>query len=219
MSAAARTRPRTSRQDKQPPPLDGRELDAHDLRFVTSVVRCTPAAAAVGYEDALSVGLIAYWQAARRFDAGRGTPWAVYVTPYIRHAIQDEARHADHLSRQHRREVTANGDGDPVAMAPISLEQPLLLHDAAQTRTIASTIADPARPDHDLRLTVDAALEIVHAVHPHAATALRLYYQQGWRDPDIGVLFGVSASRSSQLRKQGRGMLAELLPLDLLDAA
>ncbi len=222
MDAAARTRPRTSRHEDLKP-LAGRELDEHDLRFVTSVVRSTPAAGAIGYDDALSAGLLEYWRAAERFDPSDGTPWTHFAARRVRGAIQDEARNHDHLSRVHRRAVNAGSDGGAWVMAPKSLDEPLSGY-AARGDAAAMTLGDmlaatDETSDLDMRLTVDAALEIVHLADARIAACLRLYYQQGWRDQDIGLLFGVSESRASQMRKKGRAMLAELLPRDLLDAA
>ncbi len=219
MNAAARTRPRTSRHEDLKP-LAGRELDAHDLRFVTSVVRSTPAAGAIGYDDALSAGLLEYWRAAERFDPADGTPWANFAARRVRGAIQDEARNHDHLSRVHRRAVNAGSDGGAWVMAPKSLDEPLSARGDAAAMTLGDMLAATDEThDLDMRLTVDAALEIVHLADARIAAVLRLYYEQGWRDQDIGLLFGVSESRASQMRKQGRAMLRELLPRELLDAA
>ena len=219
MSAAARTRPRTSRHEDLAP-LKGRELDAHDLRFVTRVVRSTPAAGAIGYDDALSAGLLEYWRAAERYDPSDGTPWTHFAARRVRGAVADEARNADHLSRCHRRKVNAGEDGGLWVMAPKSLDEPLPARGDAAAMTLGDMLAATDETgDVDTRLTIDAALEIVHLADARIAAALRLYYQRGWRDEDIAALFGVGHSRISQMRKQGRAMLAALLPLDLLDAA
>jgi RNA polymerase sigma factor (sigma-70 family) len=223
MRPTAQPRPRTSHHNTLKP-LAGRELDAHDIAFVHGTIRTSPAAAMLDDDDAFSVGLIAYWRAAVRYDPGRGMLWVTYAGNRIRNALQDEARLQDHLTRPHRREVTANGGGRAVKR-PASLDEPLrmLAPEAVVgdpgAPTLASTLKAPPEEDIDLRLTVDAAYEAIHRVNPKIAAVMRLYYQHGWRDQDIAEFFGVGESRVSQLKTIGREMLRELLPLDLLDAA
>jgi RNA polymerase sigma factor (sigma-70 family) len=161
---------------------------------------------------------MAYWKAAARYEPEAGASWANFAAMRIQGAVKDAARDADHLSRTHRREVKAAEHTESWLLTPRSLDEPVLL--GGENLTLGRTIAAPDdEPDRDLRLTVDAALEIVHLADARMAAVLRLYYEQGWRDQDIGEFFGVGVSRVSQLRDEGRAMLRELLPLDLLDAA
>ncbi len=205
MATAAYPRPRKRRQHRELLPLAGRDLDARDIAFVRGVAHNTSASAAIGYDDALSAGLLAYWRAGMRFNPGAAS-WATYAATIVRHGIEDEARSRDHLSRHHRGQVRRGEVADEPPPASLDLA-------AHARRSIA------ACRDEDLRLTVDAALEHVHRIHPRAAAVLRLTYEQDMRDEDIGVLLGCGHSQVSRLRTLGRGLIADLLPLELLDAA
>lgn len=221
MATAAHPRPRT-RRFADLPPLAGRDLDARDIAFIRGIAHNTPAAAAIGYDDALSAGLLAYWKAGMRYDPAGQASWRTYAVLAVRRGIQEEARSRDHLSRWHRDEVKAGRLPD--MPAAVSLDQApedrgeRFDRGAARQADLVDLIPASAR-DEDLRITVDAALEAVHRVHPRAAAVLRLTYEQGMRDEDIGVLLGVGHSQVSRLRTLGRGLIRELLPLELLDAA
>lgn len=213
------------------PPLAGRDMGARDVAFVRAVVREVAACALIGDEEALSVGLLAYWLAARRFKADAGVSWASFAGRRVHGAVLDEARRCDHLSRRQREAVRRDGV-TASAMAPMLWSTPVTSRTSGTRSgwtagggtplTLADVVADPRRhADAELVATVDAALEAVKRIHPRAAIALRLHYMRGWTLEDVGAFLDVGAPRVSQLLKLGRDLLRDrdLLSLDLLEAA
>ncbi len=208
-------------RSRKPPPLAGRDMDARDIAFVRGVAYKFRASTPLSDDEALSCGLVGYWKAGLRYRAADG-PWLPYAALRIRGEILDGGRAADHLTRSQRAAVQ-RGDGTVALHRPTSLSQgaPGFTGQSASSQTLEDLLPDPAAgPERiDQRLTIDAAFERIHRVHPRAAAVLRLTYEQDWPAADIAELFGVTVSRVSQLRTLGHELLAELLPRDLLEAA
>ena len=143
------------------------------------------------YQDAC-VGLI---RAAARYDAGRNASFRTYARRPVGGAVIDGLRRADHLSRDERRRVKAQGDdAGPMHVAAS--------HDLAGVLQPPERCAATAERDRVLQAaigTLPVRLRIL----------IRAYYHGGQTMREIGCRLGVNESRVSQIHKRALGLLRE----------
>jgi RNA polymerase sigma factor (sigma-70 family) len=103
------------------------------------------------------------------------------------------------------------GHRNPIAASVLSIDTPVLAAEGdSGTVTIADTL--PAKDDtaqevcdSDLHRQV---VDFINAMEGNVGITMRLSFLHDWRGIDIGELIGLTDSRVSQLRREGRRLLA-----------
>jgi len=143
------------------------------------------------YQDAC-VGLI---RAAIRYDAGRNASFRTYARRPVGGAVIDGLRRADHLSRDERRRVKADGN----EAGPVHVEAAGELAGALQPPERSAAAAERDRVLRAAISTLPVRLKIV----------LRAYYHGGQTMREIGRQLGVNESRVSQIHKRALRLLRQ----------
>jgi RNA polymerase sigma factor for flagellar operon FliA len=125
--------------------------------------------------------------AAVKYDAGRNAPFGTYARRRIRGAVIDGLRRTDHLSRNDRARLKAEGADAPAG--PLRLETADEIPGALQP---PDRYAAEAERDRFLRAAI-ATLPTRWRI------VLRAYYHGGKTMREIGLGLGVHASRVSQI--------------------
>lgn len=82
------------------------KLVSDNMGFVVSVARSF-AGRGLSLDDLIAEGTLGMLEAARRFDAGRGTPFTAYAAPFVRAAMRHAVDEENALYRIPRKEATA----------------------------------------------------------------------------------------------------------------
>jgi RNA polymerase sigma factor (sigma-70 family) len=144
-------------------------------------------------EDIESAAMLGLVQAARAYDATRGS-FEGFATVRIRGAIQDEARAVDPLGREHRKAVKA---GRPGAHAPVHVD----IHDVATqvSGEVGSTVAEWTSAQH------------LREMLRHLPKRLQVVVRRSFLDEatlsEIGDELGVTESRACQLLTEAKERL------------
>ena len=145
------------------------------------------------YQDAC-VGLI---RAAARYDARRKVSFGAYARRPIGGAVIDGLRRADHLSRDERRRIKAEGDD----AGPLHLDS---------TGDLRGTLLPPER--HAAAAERNQFLNTAISTLPmRLRVLLRDYYHGGQTMREIGYRLGVNESRVSQIHRRALRLLREHL--------
>jgi RNA polymerase sigma factor for flagellar operon FliA len=145
------------------------------------------------YQDAC-IGLI---RAAARYDAKRKASFSTYARRPVGGAVIDGLRRADHLSRDERRRVKAEGD----EARPLHVER---ADDVAGVLLPPERSAAAAERDRLLNAAI-STLPI------RLRILLRAYYHSGQTMREVGYRLGVNESRISQLHRRALRLLREHL--------
>ena len=137
-------------------------------------------------EDLIGAGNIALLGVAERYDARLNDNFVAYARTRIRGAMLDSVK----------RKAWTNATMEP-------LESPAPANDAEVMRERAEVVVFPS-VDADLdRATLDANLwRAVSYLPPRLRTIVELTYREGLTAAEIGVRFGVNASRIRQRKAE-----------------
>ncbi len=189
----------------------------------------------VDRQDLEAAGMLGLAEAARRFDSGRGIPFAAFAATRVRGAILDELRRLDTLPRQRRREVrrlaaesrrlaTALGreptDDELAAAMELPVDEITALRSEAVAAGSRSEIDDERCADPGAE-PADRALErarrraqlrnAIDLLPERQRQVLDLYYVDGLTLKQIGVRLGVTESRICQLHRLAERRLRSLV--------
>ncbi len=209
-----------------PSPL-GRELDQRDIDFISRVSQWVVPTWVLDREEAFGCGQLGYWKAALAFDHKQSVPWPSYAHIRVRGAVLDGARAWDWLGRKHRRDIQQGRTVATDATArPMSIDSMSLAHGEIVGYDALDRLLWKADECHlsgheanETRLTVEDAVAQIEPKNPRAHATLTMIFHGEMTYADIAEFYGVTVSRIYQLRAEGLGLLAELLPQDLFLAA
>jgi RNA polymerase sigma factor for flagellar operon FliA len=139
--------------------------------------------------------------AATRYDVTKGVPFGAFARRRVRGAVMDGLRRQDHISRQARRQI--NAEGAEVPLQAIQLINP--------DQVIGVVVA----PDGYAAQTECKRLmaEAVEALPARKRLLIRGHYFGGKSLREIGVELGVKSARASQLHAQTLGELRKSLEM------
>jgi RNA polymerase sigma factor (sigma-70 family) len=141
-------------------------------------------------DDLVSAGTVGLIEAAERFDAKRGVPFAVFAYSRVKGAIVDELRRLPEMSHI----------GAGALSADVSLQAPV---DLDETLTLIDVIPDPQSPEPELRAEFGEVVDAFSKLPCREREILGLY-TAGHTMAEIAEQHGCSESRASQIVLQAR---------------
>ena len=135
--------------------------------------------------------------AATRYDATKGVPFGAFARRRVRGAVMDGLRRQDHISRQARQQIKAEGAEVPL--------QSIQLIDPNQVVGVLVAPDRYAAQTECQRLMAEA----VDALPARLRLLIHGYYYGGRYMREIGAALGIEASRMSQLHAQALVMLRD----------
>lgn len=164
-------------------------LYAENTRLVGVALTRFPFLTGEDREEALGVGLLGLWQAARRYDPSRGFTFGTYAGDYIRGAV------LHHLTRQRRQQ----------RLACVSLETPI---GSDGESDLADVIADDQAEKPGAALLDEAGFDgLLRGLPVKQQAVVRAMYQEERPLSSIAEEMGVSRQRCGQLHLSALSML------------
>jgi RNA polymerase sigma factor (sigma-70 family) len=183
----------------QQQPRRGRSRNERVLRYlplVRSIVySLRPRFATAEVDDLVSAGTVGLIEAADRFDARRGVPFANFAYSRVKGAVVDELRR---LSEGRRNAVSG-------ATFEVSLQAPI---DGDRRLTFIDVIPDPQSPAPESAAEFGEVVDAISMLPSREREMLGLY-TAGHTVAEIAASQGCSESRASQIVLQARLRLGQ----------
>jgi RNA polymerase sigma factor for flagellar operon FliA len=172
-------------------PRSRNEWVVRHLPLVRSIVYgLRPRAARAEMDDLVSAGTVGLMEAAARFDARRGVPFASFAYSRIRGAVVDELRCLSEWNRM----------GASAATVEVSLQAPV---DGDRSLTFIDVIPDRQSPEPESAAHFGEVVEAIGTLPSREREILGLY-TAGHTVAEIAASQGCSESRASQIVLQAR---------------
>lgn len=176
------------------------KLVSNNMGFVVSVARSF-AGRGLSLDDLIAEGTLGMLEAARRFDAGRGTPFTAYAAPFVRAAMRHAVDEENALYRIPRKEATAAEKKKSKARsldAPLSAGNQFSLLDVLADKN--AEMPDDQDLQNRVRGEINSCLDVLSDRERNVVTAF--YGLNGTRLPlsEIANNLGIKRERARQIR-------------------
>jgi RNA polymerase sigma factor FliA len=166
------------------------------LRYTRKIARNTAQRVPGELDDIISAAYLGLLDAAARYDAGRGVPFEGFAHRRIVGAIRDYLRGQDFVGRRTRSRINAGELSEP-SMIPI------------RTRSeVASGEGVVVSSDPEQETGAEASMA-VDTLCPRHREFVALYTYHGYTLREIGLKWGVTESRVSQIKAEVECLLRE----------